>query len=73
LPNEPFKSTPTKTSPVGAAQRQAGQGVRSAPEKRDDSSPGGTAAEPMAADERKRHELRRWRRSGNIFEADEKG
>ena len=34
LPSDPSRSTPTKTSPLGAAQRQAGLGVMSLPENR---------------------------------------
>ena len=44
MTNDPSISTPTKTSPVAAAQRHAGQGVIFGPENRTDSSSGGTSA-----------------------------
>ena len=42
LPNEPSMSTPTKTSPVGAAHKQAGEGVDEESENLVDSSSWGT-------------------------------
>ena len=42
LPSEPSMSTPTKTSPVGAAHKQAGEGVDEASENLVDSSSWGT-------------------------------
>ena len=42
LPSEPSMSTPTKTSPVGAAHKQAGEGVDEASENLVDSNSWGT-------------------------------
>ena len=45
FPSEPSISTPTKTSPVGAAQRHAGQGVICGPESIVDLSSEGKSAD----------------------------